>query len=145
MFPEQKHLSDLTIIPKIWGYEHILVNTPRYCSKILSVTPGFQCSIHYHKDKGETFLVQEGLLRLELWTWKKVVVSCPIESPRERDFLGEKTTLILRPGDSITLPPNTPHRFSSDSCYEPCVFYEFSSHDDPEDSYRLESSGPKVE
>jgi D-lyxose ketol-isomerase len=44
------------------------------------------------------------------------------------------------PGDMLRLRPNTPHRFWVTKGTEPAVFIEFSTHDDPEDSYRLEES-----
>ena len=132
--------KDLVITPKVWGWEKTLVNTPSYCGKILRVVPGFQSSIHYHQEKTETFLAQEGLLELELWRFADYVLTTdPPQHP-----LVDHRKMILWPGDSITLPPYTPHRFSCASAHEVSVFYEFSSHDDPEDSYRIEPSGPKV-
>ena len=126
--------KDLTITPKLWGWERTIVNNATYCGKILRVVPGFQSSIHYHKAKTETFLQQEGLLELELFT---------LEYGHPADWARLDQKIILWPGDSITLPPYTPHRFSCGSNHETAVFYEFSSHDDPEDSYRIEPSGPK--
>lgn len=133
--------KDLTLTNKLWGWERLIVNNDTYCGKILRVVPGFQSSIHYHKNKTETFLAQEGLLELELWD---DIVSVGEFTEDLSRLKGPSQRVILWPGDSITLPPCTPHRFSAAGSHEVAVFYEFSSHDDPEDSYRLEPSGPKV-
>jgi mannose-6-phosphate isomerase-like protein (cupin superfamily) len=114
-----------TIVPKLWGYEKHLVNTALYCGKILVALPnGMACSIHYHKNKTETFHIVRGRLQLQLFSLEGV--------------LQEKT--VLNPGDSLTLKPLTPHRFWAIG--ELCEFIEISTPDAPEDSYRLVDSGP---
>jgi mannose-6-phosphate isomerase-like protein (cupin superfamily) len=114
------------IIPKVWGSEKIIVNGPLYCGKILTVIPnGMACSIHYHKNKTETFYILHGQLEFEKYDPKGKLI--------------ERT--VLKTGHTLTLPPSTPHRFWV--LNEICEFVEFSTHDDPLDSYRLVPSGPR--
>jgi len=49
-------------VKKIWGSEEWLVNNELYCCKILNLKKGYRCSIHYHKDKDETFYVLKGIV-----------------------------------------------------------------------------------
>jgi D-lyxose ketol-isomerase len=113
-------------IPKLWGHEKLIVNNSLYCGKILTVIPnGMACSIHYHKIKTETFHILQGELQFEKFDL--------------HGKLQQRTT--LHPGDTLTLLPKTPHRFWV--VQNICEFIEFSTHDDPADSYRLTPSGPR--
>src|SRR3989344_7564795 len=105
--------ADITRVPKVWGEEHWIVNNDEYCGKRLILRRGFQCSLHYHKEKDETFFVQSGRVRLEL---------------------GDATH-ELKPGDSIHIPRDVLHRFAG---LEDSEIFEFSTHHDDEDSYRME-------
>jgi cupin fold WbuC family metalloprotein len=114
------------IVPKLWGYEKVIVNTSLYCGKILTVVPnGNACSIHFHKNKTETFHVLRGKLEFERFDAAGALVK----------------RMVLHAGDTLTLGPNTPHRFWVID--EVCDFIEFSTHDDLSDSYRLVPSGPR--
>jgi hypothetical protein len=42
---------------KVWGEEQWLVNTGAYCGKRMLLKKGFQCSLHHHKIKDETFIL----------------------------------------------------------------------------------------
>ena len=53
-------MEAIEIHPKGWGHEKWIVNTDKYCGKILFFEEGKQCSWHYHKLKDETFYVQSG-------------------------------------------------------------------------------------
>jgi mannose-6-phosphate isomerase len=114
-----------SIVKKLWGYEKHIVNSPLYCGKILVALPnGMACSIHYHKLKTETFHVRSGSLHIQLFTLDGNL----------------KETLDLAAGESLTLEPLSPHRFWAKT--EVCEFMEFSTHDDPADSYRIVDAGP---
>lgn len=102
--------------PKVWGEEHWIANGT-YCGKKLILRKGFQCSLHYHKNKDETFYVQSGKVGFEL---------------------GDKKCELL-PGDSVHVPPTVPHRFTG---LEDSEIFEFSTYHEEEDSYRLEPSRP---
>jgi len=99
-------------VPKVWGKEIWLANYD-YCGKLLILKKGFRCSMHYHKNKDETFYINKG----------KVLM--------ETD--GKKS--IMLQGDSIRLTPGMKHRFTG---LEDSEIIEFSTHHEDEDSYREE-------
>lgn len=88
----------------------VYVNTDRYCAKELVLYPGQLCPEHRHPPfdgtpgKEETFRCRRGAVTL--WA----------------DGLGE---LELRPGDQLTIPPDTLHWFRAGP--EGAVVTEFSS------------------
>lgn len=106
----------MQLVRKAWGTETVLVNNESYCAKELRIYPGKRCSLHYHKIKKETFIVESGLVRLEC--------GCADE--------------LLKPGEERTIEPKTPHRFSST---HGAVILEVSTHHDDSDVVRLEPSG----
>ena len=73
-----------------------------YAKKVLVQLPGQQHPMHYHKLKEETFLVLWGELISDL-------------DGRER---------LLRPGDTLTVPPGVWHSFRTETG---CVFEEIST------------------
>ena len=105
------------IVSKLWGTERILHNGPDYCMKVLTIEPGFQSSLHYHRQKRETFLVTEGLVLLELGL--------------VRHFMSA--------GMHMTVEPGTVHRFCSGDrrC---AVVIEASTEHREDDVVRLEPS-----
>lgn len=108
-------------VPKGWGFEHIIVNTPKYCGKRLFVLAGRKCSWHYHKEKDETFYVLSGFIRIRR------------EAPPE-GFVGE-TSSTYGPGQIIRVHPCQRHQFEA---LQDTWLLEFSTHDDPADSIKLE-------
>ncbi|MDO8515946.1 MAG: PfkB family carbohydrate kinase [bacterium] len=109
------HIESVGTVSKVWGYEKWLENNEKYCAKLLSLNKGYQCSLHYHKIKDETFLVTSGHVRLELG--------------------GE--VLHLRPGGFVRVPPGTKHRFTG---LEDSLIMEVSTYHDEADSHRIEES-----
>ncbi len=103
-------------VPKLWGEELWHHNSGGYCMKTLKLRRGFQCSLHYHPVKAETFLVVQGEVVFELD--------------------GELRTLRL--GDSIDIPAGHPHRFSART-FRATVIEASTTHDDL-DVIRLEES-----
>jgi len=103
-------------VDKVWGHEEWLVNTDLYCFKKLYLAEGYRCSMHHHKIKDETFIVEKGHVRMEVGL----------------------EVLSMYPGDQVHIPPNTEHRFSglTDS-----IILEVSTTHMEEDSYRSEESG----
>lgn len=108
-------MQSIKIVPKEWGEEHWIVNRD-YCGKLLILKKGFRCSLHYHKNKDETFFVTKGKVLLELD--------------------GEK--IILLPGEAQLVLPNQKHRFTG---LRDSEIIEFSTHHEDSDSYREEYSG----
>ena len=116
----------LNTVIKKRGYELWIENNNLYCGKHLHVLSDKWCSVHYHKNKKETFYVIEGELllqyskNLELEFWQSELFD----------------TIILKKGQSFTIKPRVAHRFSSNLDY-PCDFIEISTHHDDDDSYRI--------
>lgn len=102
-------------VEKVWGKEIWIVNKD-YCGKKLILKKGFRCSMHYHKNKDETFYILKGRVLMEADNKKQ----------------------IMTEGDSIMITPNTKHRFTG---LENSEIIEFSTHHEDEDSYRDELSG----
>ena len=98
------------IVPKAWGSEEWIVNRD-YCGKILNLKKGFRCSYHYHKNKDETFYLQEGKIILEL----------------------DGKVILMNSGDSQLINPKQKHSFIG---IEDSKIFEFSTHHDNSDSYR---------
>jgi D-lyxose ketol-isomerase len=121
-------------VDKVWGREEWLVNNEKYCAKYLYLNKGYQCSLHYHKNKDETFEVLVGTLELEVST-PKVKLSADT-----KDAITEYTihTIRLHPGEQVRLRPYTIHRFRS--LTDVSVFLEVSTYHDDNDSYRIEKS-----
>ena len=108
-------------VPKAWGLEEVLVNSPLYCAKYLHIRPGWRCSEHYHAIKDETFIVVEGY--------------CVISID------GKERPAVL--GDKFHIPPNTRHWFGVPSTTESnCVLLEISTHHEDDDVVRLRPSEP---
>jgi D-lyxose ketol-isomerase len=88
----------------------VYVNTERVCAKELVLFPGQKCPEHRHPPgdgepgKEETFRCRAGSVRL----W--------VDGHRE---------VVLRPGEQLTIPPNTLHRFEAGD--EGAIVSEFST------------------
>jgi mannose-6-phosphate isomerase-like protein (cupin superfamily) len=105
---------------KGWGYEDWVVNTDLYCGKVLVVSSGKKCSLHYHKTKTETMLIVEGSILFEFRLQTESHLS----------------SLILTKGDVFHIEPGLLHRFTG---LEDSVIHEFSTQHHDEDSYRVEN------
>lgn len=113
----------MEIVSKLWGYEEILVNNDKYCAKFLHLTPGWECSLHYHPVKKETFICCEGMVQVDI----------------EAGGLIHHKTLMI--GDQLTINPWTPHRFRC-ADDELAVLLEVSSPHDDNDVVRIQESRP---
>ena len=107
-------------VEKAWGYEIIWSTNDKYCGKLLCFSnPGNSSSMHYHKNKDESWFVNEGEFTLRY-----------IETTT-----GEVKEKLLRPGDTWRNEPLQPHQLialKADS-----VIFEVSTEDDDEDTYRI--------
>lgn len=106
---------------KRWGWEEWIVNNDLYCGKRLhfEVLLG-KTSMHFHAKKHETMYVESGNFAIYI-----------IDTSDARPAVHQ-----LQQGDSITIPPLTPHRIVATSI--PAVLAEFSTHHEDSDSYRVE-------
>lgn len=114
------------IVNKVWGYEIWIENNKLYCGKHLHVLPTKWCSVHYHKNKKETFYIVNGSLKLRYSN----------NLNKEWWLEDHATEIVLNKGQSFTLDPLIAHRFTS-ATNEPCDFIEISTHHDDSDSYRI--------
>ncbi len=105
----------MEIIDKKWGYEEVIVNLPEYCGKFLHINKGGKSSVHYHKNKRETFLCIKGEVMLDV---------------------GGHPFVMTEP---CTINPGIPHSFLG---ITDAVILEISTHHDDNDVFRLtESNG----
>lgn len=109
----------IKVVGKAWGKELWLVNNEKYCAKYLIVKPGWQCSLHKHVIKDETFLVIRGECDLEL----------------------EGKSQHLKFWESQRIQPGQWHRFSNPS-EKAIVILEMSTTHSDFDVERAEVSGP---
>jgi quercetin dioxygenase-like cupin family protein len=109
------HVAD-----KEWGHEEWIANTAAYCGKKLVFKKGYQCSMHHHKIKDETFYIQSGKVLLET------------------DFNGQTMSRIMTAGDTAHIVPGMWHRLTAVADTE---VIEFSTFHMEEDSYRRTTSG----
>ena len=109
-------------VKKIWGKELWICNTKLYCGKILELSKGYQCSVHRHLKKDETFYILAGEVWLEL---------------------GD-ATLHLRSGYAVRVKPRKWHRFTG---LKNSKIIEFSTQHFDEDTERKTKSReiPKIE
>lgn len=128
------NLDNFKHVPKVWGDEYWLVNNEKYCAKLLYIKPGFQCSLHCHIQKKETFIILDGGVNLELAEFK-------LATEHGGKSYNITETVQLVPGESYTLEPGTYHRFSSYTD-DSAVVLEISSTHSDEDVVRLEDSRP---
>lgn len=118
------NLDGFKTVDKVWGQEIWLVNNERYCAKLLHINAGWQCSLHMHPVKKETFIVLDGGIGLQLGP----TVDCGIQPQ-----------IHMVAGESHTLEPGTYHRFWSYTD-QPAVILEISSTHSDDDVVRLEES-----
>ena len=108
------------LVPKGWGYEKWIVNSEKYCGKLLRIVKGKKLSWHFHKIKDEVMYVQSGSILIHYG------YSENIEEANEAH---------LSSGDSFHIPTGMIHRIYA---YEDSDIFEFSTQHFDEDSYRLE-------
>ncbi len=83
--------SEVTRVPKPWGYEIIWAHTDRYVGKVLHINAGHALSVQYHTQKDETVYLLKG----EMKYWVKL--GDDLEDVR------------LREGDAFRITPGTVH------------------------------------
>ncbi len=106
-------IESISLVPKVWGYEKWLENNDKYCCKLLSLNKGYQCSLHYHKEKDEMFFVTKGHVRLE----------------------SDGKIAHMKAGNFQRIRPGTKHRFRG---IEDSIIIEVSTYHDEGDSHRIE-------
>lgn len=97
-----------------WGYELRLVNEPEYCGKLLILDSKESSSLHYHKEKKETFIVLAGTVF--------------VVSPKVSGYFGT--------GETVTIWPRERHSFQVVDNTR-AVILEVSTHHEDSDTYRV--------
>ena len=113
-------------VKKGWGSELIWATNDKYCGKLMTFRGGAKFSMHFHKEKDETWLVQGGLFKV-IW------IDTKDASRHEK---------LLNPGDVWHNPPFVPHQLI---CLINGVIVEVSTADSVEDNYRVEPGDSQCE
>jgi len=104
---------------KVWGEEQWIENGD-FCGKKMILYSGFKSSLHFHLKKYEVFYIESGIMHVVL----------------VKD--GERSERDVAPGTLVRIPPGLVHQFWTPD--KAVVFFEFSSHHEDEDTYRIEKS-----
>lgn len=105
-------------IEKGWGSEIIFATNELYCGKILNFNAGAKFSMHFHKDKDETWYILNGEFKL---TYIDTVDA-------------SEKTIMLNYGDTWRNKPLMPHQLE---CLYGGRIIEVSTADSVEDNYRI--------
>ena len=111
-------ISRPTQVPKGWGHELVIANSPKYCGKILHFHTGGMFSMHYHILKEETWYVASGRFRFRYIDTETATL--------------HETTLGV--GDVVTNAVGQPHQLICEAAGE--IFETSTEHFDS-DSYRI--------
>jgi len=106
------------LVPKGWGSEFIWATNDKYCGKFMHFNDGAKFSMHFHRDKEETWYIQSG----------KFIVRWIDTDTAE---VNEK---ILQEGSTWHNEPCKPHQLI---CLEAGTVIEVSTPDSVEDNYRV--------
>ena len=107
-------------VEKGWGYELIWATNDKYCGKIMVFTKtGNKFSMHFHKEKDETWFINNGKFLLR---W--------IDTKEAKLYQQE-----LKEGDVWRNPPLQPHQL--EALEDNSSITEVSTPDSVEDNYRI--------
>lgn len=106
------------LVPKGWGSEFIWATNDHYCGKFLNFETGRKFSMHFHKNKDETWYVQSGRFIVR---W----IDTQTAEMHEQE---------IRDGATWNNPPCQPHQLE---CIEAGTIIEVSTADSVEDNYRI--------
>lgn len=113
-------------VDKGWGSEEIWVSNEMYCGKMLHFNEGAKFSMHFHKDKDETWYVLSGDFQVNYIDTQ----NAKIKHSR------------LGPGDVWRNEPLLPHQLV---CFKKGTIVEVSTHDSTYDNYRVMPGDSQVE
>jgi mannose-6-phosphate isomerase-like protein (cupin superfamily) len=105
-------------VKKGWGSEDIWVSNDYYCSKFMRFNEGAKFSMHFHKDKIETWYVMSGEFLVKWINTKDAFID----------------TQLLKTGDVWHNNPLLPHQLI---CEKAGTILEVSTPDSVEDNYRV--------
>jgi len=99
----------MKVVEKPWGKEEWIEVNDKYVVKRLTMKKDCRCSLQYHEKKMETLYVLSGTLRV-----------------LHGDAQNALQELIMKPGDTLTLPPRKIHRMEG---VEDAVYLEASTNE----------------
>ena len=105
-------------VKKGWGSEMIWATNEKYCGKMMHFNTGARFSMHFHREKEETWYVQSGKFVVK---W----INTDTAEQREQE---------LNTGAVWHNPPCMPHQLI---CVEEGTVVEVSTPDSVEDNYRV--------
>ena len=105
-------------VEKGWGSEEIWATNDKYCGKMLKFNKDARFSMHFHREKDETWYVLSGCFNVFYIDTKDA----------------SQHLIVLGPGDTWHNPPLLPHQIV---CLEQGVIVEVSTPDSVEDNYRV--------
>lgn len=106
---------------KRWGSEEWIVSNDHYGGKILRINAGQHTSLHYHKEKTETFYVSKGCL---------LAVTQRDDGPLVQHVRFRSQTMTIEPG--------VRHQLKADPAWGELELIEFSTpYGDNSDSHRV--------
>ena len=105
-------------VKKGWGQERIWASNDKYCSKFMDFNTGARFSMHFHKEKEETWYVLSGKFVVEVINTKTAEIQ----------------RYNLSSGSVWHNWPLVPHRLI---CEEAGTILEVSTPDSVEDNYRV--------
>jgi len=118
----EHHSSDpIKFVPKGWGFEKWIANSPEYCGKLLFFAKDKKCSWHYHKLKDEVFYIHSGTVEV-------------LYGKDDNIELAESKILIE--GEKFHVPRGMRHRVIA---LKDTYLYEFSTEHFDSDSHRIEA------
>lgn len=106
-------------VEKGWGHELIWATNNKYCGKMMHFNAGARFSMHFHREKEETWYVQSGRFVVR---W----ILTDTAEQREQELVE---------GDTWHNPPLFPHQLI---CIEEGTVVEVSTADSVEDNYRVQ-------
>ena len=106
-------------VSKGWGNELIWATNDKYCGKMMSFNQGARFSMHFHREKEETWYIQSG---------KFVVRWIDTKTAKQHEQL-------LIEGAVWHNPPCMPHQLV---CLQEGTVVEVSTPDSVEDNYRVQ-------
>lgn len=105
---------------KGWGHELIWASTEQYCGKkMVFEKKGSKFSMHFHKEKDESWVIDQGKFLLRWIDTKNAKIH-------------EK---ILKTGDIWHNPPHLPHQL--EALEDDSIVTEVSTKDSIEDNFRI--------
>ena len=106
-------------VEKGWGHELIWATNDKYCGKLLKFNKGAKFSMHFHREKDETWYVLDGEFLVHWINTANANIN----------------TTILKTGNIWRNEPLFPHQIE---CIEEGTIIEVSTPDSVEDNYRVQ-------